>query len=386
MKKIFVLFGLFLSHFLFGQQPDTIIIGKTTGTLPYLKYGLGEDRLGGSKLTYLDTNVVLKVTDSIRGDYKVQLSANHAAYLPKQFFLKDDSLQPRPMYLSSSARVYGDDQFDYVTLQMDARLPYRSMQQVNLSKIIVDVFGLTTNTNWITQLPTAKTIKNFYYEQLEDDVFRMIIDLKKDHQWGYSIYYNKNVLVIKIKRPPNKLQVNKLVVLLDAGHGGTNTGATGTSGILEKDYTLMMTKEIEKYLKKKKITVYMTRQHDTTLDMSHRLLYAQSVNPDLLLSIHLNSSSNKNAKGVSTYYRHIGFKPVTTHILDRMLDLDLNNFGNIGGFNFSLNGPTDYINCLLEVAFLSNIEDEQKILDPRFHKKMSKQVYKGVKDWVKSLR
>ena len=130
----------------------------------------------------------------------------------------------------------------------------------------------------------------------------------------------------------------------------------------------------------------MTRQHDTTLDMSHRLLYAQSVNPDLLLSIHLNSSSNKNAKGVSTYYRHIGFKPVTTHILDRMLDLDLNNFGNIGGFNFSLNGLTDYINCLLEVAFLSNIEDEQKILDPRFHKKMSKQVYKGVKDWVKSLR
>ena len=69
-----------------------------------------------------------------------------------------------------------------------------------------------------------------------------------------------------------------------------------------------------------------------------------------------------------------------------MLDLDLDNFGNIGGFNFSLNGPTDYNNCLLEVAFLSNTEDEQKILDPRFHKKLSKQVYKGVKDWVKSMR
>lgn len=386
MKTIFIIFSLFLSLLLFGQHSNSVVIGKTTGTLPFLKYGLGEDRLGGTKLTYLDTNVVIKVVDSIRNDYKVQLSAGHVAYLPKQFFVKDDSILINPMHLSGSARVYGDEQFDYVSLQTDARLPYRGIQQVSPSKIIVDVFGLTTNTNWITQLPTAKTIKNFYYEQLEDDVFRMIIELKNEQHWGYSIYYNKNTLVIKVKRPPQKLKVNKLVVLLDAGHGGTNTGAKGASGILEKDYTLMMTKEIEKYFKRKNIEVYMTRHNDTTLDMPQRILFAQNVNPDLLISIHLNSSSNKNVKGVSTYYRHIGFKPVSTHILDRMLDLDLNNFGNIGGFNFSLNGPTDYNNCLLEVAFLSNTEDEQKILDPYFHKKISKQVYKGVKDWVKSMR
>ena len=386
MKTIFIILSLFLSLLLFGQQPNSIIIGKTTGTLPFLKYGLGEDRLGGTKLTYLDTNVVIKVVDSIRNDYKVQLSASHAAYLPKQFFVKDDSLQISPMHLSGSARVYGDEQYDYVSLQLDARLPYRSIQQINPAKIMVDVFGVTTNTNWITQLPNAKTIKNFYYEQLADDVFRMIIELKNEQHWGYSIFYNKNALVIKIKRPPQKLKVNNLVVLLDAGHGGTNTGAKGASGILEKDYTLMMTKEIEKYFKKKNIEVYMTRQHDTTMDMPQRILFAQDIDPDLLISIHLNSSSNKNVKGVSTYYRHIGFKPVSTFILDRMLDLDLDNFGNIGGFNFSLNGPTDYNNCLLEVAFLSNTEDEQKILDPRFHKKLSKQVYKGVKDWVKSMR
>lgn len=386
MKTIFIIFSLFLSLLLFGQHSNSVVIGKTTGTLPFLKYGLGEDRLGGTKLTYLDTNVVIKVVDSIRNDYKVQLSAGHVAYLPKQFFVKDDSILINPMHLSGSARVYGDEQFDYVSLQTDARLPYRGIQQVSPSKIIVDVFGLTTNTNWITQLPTAKTIKNFYYEQLEDDVFRMIIELKNEQHWGYSIYYNKNTLVIKVKRPPQKLKVNKLVVLLDAGHGGTNTGAKGASGILEKDYTLMMTKEIEKYFKRKNIEVYMTRHNDTTLDMPQRILFAQNVNPDLLISIHLNSSSNKNVKGVSTYYRHIGFKPVSTHILDRMLDLDLNNFGNIGGFNFSLNGPTDYNNCLLEVAFLSHTEDEQKILDPYFHKKISKQVYKGVKDWVKSMR
>jgi N-acetylmuramoyl-L-alanine amidase len=69
-----------------------------------------------------------------------------------------------------------------------------------------------------------------------------------------------------------------------------------------------------------------------------------------------------------------------------MLQLELNNYGNVGAFNFSLSGPTEYPNCLVEVAFLSNKEDEQKILDPRFHKAVAKKIYKGMKDWLKSVK
>ena len=68
-----------------------------------------------------------------------------------------------------------------------------------------------------------------------------------------------------------------------------------------------------------------------------------------------------------------------------MLQLGLNNFGNVGSFNFSLSGPTEYPNSLVEVAFLSNAEDEQKILDPRFHKDAAKKIYEGINDWLKSL-
>ena len=386
MKTSFIILALFTTGLLHGQLPTEFFKGRTTGILPFLKYGLGEDRLGGTKLTYLDTGIVLKVVDSIRNDYKVQLSQGHFAYLPKRYFVRNDSIPTKPMHLTASARVYGDEQFDYVTLQLDERLPYRSMQQVNSSKIIVDVFGVTTNTNWITQLKSAKTIKNFYYEQLEDDVFRMTIELNNDQHWGYSINYNRNTLIVKVKRPPAKLKAKDLVIVLDAGHGGAHIGAKGLSGIQEKDYTLLITKEIEKYLRKKNVSVHMTRTEDSTMEMPERINTAKQVNPDLLLSIHLNSSSNKTVKGVSTYYRHIGFKPVSTFILDRMLDLDLNNFGNIGSFNFSLNGPTDYNNCLLEVAFLSNADDEKRIMDPDFHKKVAKQVYKGLKDWMKSIR
>ena len=69
-----------------------------------------------------------------------------------------------------------------------------------------------------------------------------------------------------------------------------------------------------------------------------------------------------------------------------MLELGLNNFGNIGAFNFSLSGPTEYPNCLVEVAFLSNAEDEKRILDPKFHKEVAKKIVKGVEDWLKEMR
>jgi N-acetylmuramoyl-L-alanine amidase len=103
------------------------------------------------------------------------------------------------------------------------------------SRIVVDIFGATSNTNWITQRSSTKEIKNAYYEQTEDDVFRVIIELKHPQHWGYSIYYQGKRLVIKVKRQPEGLSLKKLKVAVDAGHGGDNNGATGgTTGIQEK--------------------------------------------------------------------------------------------------------------------------------------------------------
>jgi N-acetylmuramoyl-L-alanine amidase len=108
--------------------------------------------------------------------------------------------------------------------------------------------------------------------------------------------------------------------------------------------------------------------------------------PDFLISIHLNSSSKDSIKGVSTYYRYIGFRPLTQYIQNQMLKLGLNDFGNVGSFNFSLNGPTDYPNCLVEVAFLSNKEDEKLILDSAFQKSAAVQIVKGIKKWLQSCK
>jgi len=364
---------------------NNVLTGRTNGKLPYLEYGLGSDRLGGAKMTFLDTGVVVKVVDSTVVNYRVQLSQNHFAYLPKANFKRDSSVSIKPYYLTGSWLVNGDDKYDYVSIALDEKLPYRSMQLINPSKLVVDIFGATSNTNWITQRTSAKEVKNVYHEQIEDDVFRVIIELNHAQHWGYSIYYQGNRLFIKIKRQPDELQVSKMKIAVDAGHGGDNSGAKGiTSGILEKHYTLMIAREVEKMLTQAGATVFMTRKDDSSVGMTERIEMLKNEDPDFLISVHLNSSVRDSIKGVSTYYRYIGFRPLTQHIQKAMLEMGMADFGNIGSFNFSLSGPTDYPNCLLEVAFLSNKEDEALILDPEFHKAVATQVLCGIQEWLKA--
>ncbi|HET7117987.1 MAG TPA: N-acetylmuramoyl-L-alanine amidase [Hanamia sp.] len=386
MKKI--LTALFLICFLnsFSQKnlPDYFYV-RTNDSLPFLKYGLGEDRLGGAKMTFLDSNIVLKVVDSSKDDYKVQLSQFHSAYIEKEKVHKIEEVNYH-QHLTDDWKVYGDSLYDYVTIHLDEQLPYKSEMEIDPTRIIVYIFGAVSNTNWITQLSTAKEIKNTWYEQPEDDVMRVIIELKHHQDWGYRIYYSEdNKLTIRVKHQPAILNLSHIKIAIDAGHGGDNIGARGgTSGIQEKDYTLLIAKELERQLIKKKANVVMTRIKDTTLSMFERIQFLNLQNPDLLVSIHLNDASEDSISGVSTYYRYIGFRPLSQAILKSMLQLGLNEFGNVGSFNFSLNGPTDYPNCLVEVAFLSNKSDEKKILNPKFRQQVATKIIAGIENFLKN--
>jgi N-acetylmuramoyl-L-alanine amidase len=388
MLRFTLIIGVFFTQIIHAQNyTGKIVPGKTKGSLPYLEYGLGIDRLGGAKMTFLDTGILVKVIDSTIVNYKVLLSNNHLAWLPKINFKSDTSLKTSSYYLTNSWLVNGDDKYDYVSIGLDEKLPYRSMQQISPSKIVVDIFGATSNTNWITQRSTATEVKNVYHEQIEDDVFRVIIELKHPQHWGYSIYYQGKRLVIKVKRQPEDLSLENMKVAVDAGHGGSNSGASGTkTGIQEKKFTLLIAKQVERILQENEARVFMTRNGDTSLSMTERVEMVQKQDPDFLISIHLNSSVKDSVRGVSTYYRYIGFRPLTQFIQESMLEIGLADFGNIGSFNFALNGPTDYPNCLVEVAFLSNKDDEQLILDPEFHKAVAIQIVKGIKEWLKSCK
>jgi N-acetylmuramoyl-L-alanine amidase len=393
MRRIYLLL-FFFGFVYFGFSQDSIWIARAKGKLPFLEYGIGDDRLGGAKMGYIDSNILLVVVDSFNTDYKVRLSAYHSAYITKEnVSLIHKEANRRIAHntnLSGSWKVYGEGDFDFITVNLTESLPYRSFQLINPSRIVVDVFGVTSNTNWITQLNTLKEIKNTWYEQVEDDVFRIYIELKHTQHWGHSITYDSTgkKMVIRVRHQPTVLDIRKLKIAIDAGHGGDNNGTSGVnSGILEKNYTLIIAKELEKTLKKAGVqNVFMTRTKDTSLSMVERVEALKVFEPDVLLSVHLNSAASDTVQGVSTYYRHIGFRPLSVAILHQMLSLGLKEYGNIGSFNFALNGPTDYPNALVELAFLSNPKDEKKVINPKFQKAAAQKIYLGLVDWLKSLR
>jgi len=370
------------SFFAQDSIPSYVI---TTGKLPQLAYSSGEDRLGSAKMGYIDTSVVMKVIDTAKNLYKVQLSNLHYAFIEKVYAqpFHDTILSTA---LCESWRVRGGDEFDSVSFSLNGRVPYKSWMEIDPSRIKIELYNVQSNINWITQLSSAKAVKNVWYEQTESDVLQITIELVKQQHYGYSIGYNGNSLLLKIRRSPASIQ--KMTIAIDAGHGGTNLGASGvTSGILEKNYTLLFAKELQKILKKQKIKVLMVRETDTTIDNKDRVLWAQQNNPDIFISFHLNSSGRDSVRGVSTYYKHIGFRSFSQSILKRLLEIkNLGEFGNVGSFNFQPIQPTDYPSCLVEIAFLSNKGDEKMILDPKFRTKVANQVYLGIKDWIKDWK
>lgn len=385
MKRWIFLIGM-IAFLTSNIDAQSFRMGRTTGAVAYMEYGLGDDRLGGAKMGYLDSNVVVRVVDSVEGDYVVRLSRLHQAYIPKAAIRWGQEVKPRDYYLSGSIRVIGDTLLDVVTVNLDERLPYRSQHFLDPNGIVVDIFGITSNTNWITQMGSTREISQVWYEQIEDDVLRIHIRLKDRFHWGHSITYEnlKNRLLIRVNRPPEK-DLKKWKIAIDAGHGGTNTGAAGIhTRVLEKDQTLLFARELEKTLRKSGFrNIFMTRTTDTTLSMEERIVMLRREAPDLLLSLHLNSASNDTVRGTSTFYRYAGFRPLTQAILKRMLELGLSEYGNVGNFNFALSGPTEYPNCLVEIAFLSNPEDERRIVDPRFHKAVAKKILEGLRDFSK---
>ena len=367
-------------------NPNTPQLALTKGELAYLNYGLGEDRLGGAKLGYLDSAVVLHLTGRVGNQYRVQLSATNVAWVPQEVV----RLLPLggfvPGSLSGSWSVQGDSAFDYVRMPLTQRLPYRSQLLTKPSRLVVDIFGATSNTNWITQRDGLQELGDVTYEQLQPDVFRMTLHLRHRQSWGYHIGYRGNTLEIRVKRPPQKLRLRGLTVAVDAGHGGTNTGAVGASGAREKDLTLAIALKLQRELEQAGARVLMTRTTDATVDNGDRVLLLRRRNPDVLVSIHVNSAGSASAHGTSTFYRYVAFRPLSVALYEQMRGTGLAGFGNVGSFNFGLNGPTEYPNALVETAFVSNPADEKRLTNPQFQQRMAEAMKRGLEQFLKATR
>ncbi|MFA6769586.1 MAG: N-acetylmuramoyl-L-alanine amidase [Bacteroidales bacterium] len=363
----------------------------------YLNYGAGKDRLGGAKINFLAEGIKMELMGIEQNLYKVKLSENRYAYIPKQFAEILPLGEKPPFSLTGSWSVSNIVYADRVQVVLEDRQPYIIYSEPESNRLIIDIHGVACNSNWITQYLNLEAIEYVHLNQKESDVLSVIIKLKDKYSWGYSVDYLENTLEITVNHTPailrskskikSKTSLVGLYIGLDAGHGGSANGAVSPSGMKEKELNLAMAYMLKEEIESRGGRVLLSRTEDIDLSMQERKEIFINAGVNMVLSIHCNAGGSPlRPMGTSTYYRHIENRPFAQVVLKRLLELNLNNFGLIGNFNFSLIASTEYPAILVETLFMSSLPEEEQLASPEFQKKMMAKVALGLEDYIKMVK
>lgn len=184
---------------------------------------------------------------------------------------------------------------------------------------------------------------------------------------------------------------NGITIVLDAGHGGRDGGSVGINGTIEKEINLEYVLLLKKKLVESGYRVELTRKNDDGLysaldknkklsDMNARFNIIKKVNPNLVVSIHMNSYINENATGAFTYYRK---DDEASKICADLIQKSLSTYcgvkqqvGKVGDF-YMLN-CSYYTSVLVECGFLSNSKEEKLLNSADYKNKVTDAIFNGI--------
>lgn len=217
-----------------------------------------------------------------------------------------------------------------------------------------------------------------------------------------------------------------LIIAIDAGHGGQDPGAIGPTGKREKDATLAVARELARQVNATPgLKAYLTRDTDVFIPLPRRAQLARQAKADMFISIHADAAENRSAKGSSVYVLSLkgassqrarwladkenssdliggvrlektsntlasvlldltqsghmkASEDAASHVLDGLKRVGYNHKPNIERANFAVLRTSDMPAMLVETAFISNPEEERRLIDPAHQRKLAAAVLDGV--------
>lgn len=172
-------------------------------------------------------------------------------------------------------------------------------------------------------------------------------------------------------------------IVLDAGHGGTDYGAI-REGINEKDITLDITQRIEAILRSKGYKVALTRSDDTYVSLEDRVDFSETEEPEIFVSIHVNSAVSTTPNGIETHWYHDYSKDLAETVHKHLVK-ELPNANDRGLFKskfYVINHTTDPA-ILCEIGFLSNDEERNELITDSRKQKTAKAIADGIIEYLK---
>ncbi len=346
----------------------------------------------GSRTTPLSKNIQV-IVDGYNGDnYRIKYTEQKHVWINKTDL--DFSLNNKYFVNTAIPRTINIDSnqnFEFIKIPLENNLPYEITQKLNPNELVVNIYGAKANIEWITT-PQNKCLRliNFVtFNQTDDSTLKLTLSLKGHQQWGYFAQYSQNCLYVFCKKPPQILSdLQGLKICIDPGHGGSEKGAIGLSGIKESRLNLDIAQKVIMLLKQHGATVYSTRTDNKTyLDLYDRVNYALEHNSDMLISIHNNSlPDGRNPlteHGTSTYWYQIQSLNLARSLKHSLVKtINLPDYGTRYQ-SLALNRTSNILAVLVEVGFVINPDDLTKLINPGFQDKIALGIYQGIYDYIK---
>ena len=307
--------------------------------------------------------------------------------------------------------VEGDTEFVYDIIRQD--------------DFTVDIL-LPGKANWEPPAGESALLQKVEINRSEE-VLEVRLHFSKAVIWSSFTLRSPFRLVLDFRPRPISPKIKRGIVrtiVLDPGHGGEETGSIGPSGTKEKDLTLIIAKKLRNILRNSLgVRVILTREDDVYVSLDERTAIANNAKADIFISIHFNASRNRKAKGPETYF--LSYKatdsaarlqayrenmalvmppedikiPTDVEMIlwdmaqsqylqqsSRLAEFIQEELSNLIGVKkrgvkqapFKVLMGALMPAVLVEVDFLSNPEEEKKLLDPEFQNKIAMSLYRGI--------
>lgn len=258
--------------------------------------------------------------------------------------------------------------------QMSIDENYRDKQIViHLNK---DYSGYLPEGRWTKEAGAVKEFQ-IIHQNMETQIILTTHTIQ-----ALNVFMQDDEIYMKLVKPSEKYSK---VIVLDAGHGA-HDGGTTYGNVKEKDLTLAISNAVlEKLQSNPELKVYATREEDVFLELMERAEFANQINPDLFISIHINSVNNAPAaSGTETYYTEktdTRNKVFATMVQEGLV----NEFGTKNrGVKTNTFVVTRYTNApaiLIEIGFLTNESDRAMMLSSDFTTRYANVIYDCIMEY-----
>ena len=241
-----------------------------------------------------------------------------------------------------------------------------SNKDTNTSQIVVDLTSMIEDSDYkIFTLPSATSTTK---------TFRVVIDI------------NKPVPKMVYNVTPG---LKDKVIVVDPGHGGSDSGAIGPNKTQEKKITLAIAQKVKTLLENAGAKVLMTRQTDVDVygpnasgaeELGARTRVANNNKADVFVSIHINAFSNPAVGGIATYYyRNSGYGAMLAqNIQAKLANVEGVQDRGITPAGFYVIKNTKMPAVLTELGFISNPNEEKILNTPQFQQQLAQGIVQGL--------